>query len=83
MSSHAYKHPVDVFANIGTGSYENLADYEIVERSFANYTIKLKLDADGRFIDILEVRVSKDFADYKQKIAALGSWDVSAYYDEE
>lgn len=82
MSLHPYEYSVDVFTDRGTGSHEDLEDYKIVERSVANYTIKLRLTADDRFVDILEISVNKDFADYKQKIAAIGSWDASEYYVE-
>ncbi len=80
MSQHVYRDSIDVFEYRGTGSHEDLADYEIIERSFADYIIKLRLTADGRFVDILEIKVSKDFSDHRQKRAALGSWDASEYY---
>lgn len=82
MSLHTYIHSMDVLADKGTGSHEGLADYEIVERSFAGYNIKLRLAADGRFIDIIEVNVNADFATRKQKAAVTGSWDASEYYTE-
>ena len=74
---------VDVFTDRGTGSHEELVDYEIVECQIGHYTIKLKLTAEGQFVDILEVKLSKDFTTYKQKMASSESWDVSDYYDEE
>ena len=73
----------NIFRDQGTGSHEKVADYKIVTLPFGHYLIKLKLTADDRFVDVMEVKVNKDFATYRQKILSLGSWDVSKYYDEE
>ena len=83
MSLARHRTTEDMFRDLGTGSHEELADYEVVERQFAHYTIKVRLTPDGRFVDILEVNFRKDFADYKQKAASLGSWDASDYYAED
>lgn len=83
MSLAQYGSTEDIFRDRGTGSHEELADYKIIERQVERYTIKLRLTADDRFVDILEIKLRKDFADYKQKAASLGSWDVSDYYSED
>jgi hypothetical protein len=57
--------------------------YKTVVYPFGQYMIKLRLTLDNRFIDIEEVKLNKDFATYKQKMASVGSWDVQKYYDEE
>lgn len=83
MSLPEYEYAEDMFRDRGTGSHEELENYELIEREVANYTIKIRVTADGRFVDIVEVRLSKDFADYRQKAASLGSWDASEYYTKD
>ena len=83
MSLPERRYTEDMFRDRGTGSHEELADYELIEREVANYTIKIWVTGDGKFVDIVEVKLSKDFVDYKKKLAALDSWDASDYYTED
>ena len=83
MSLSQYSSTEDMFKDRGTGSHEELNDYEEIERQFAHYTIKLRLTADGRFVDILEIKLNRDLADYKQKAASSGTWDISDYQIED
>lgn len=48
---------------------------------FDRFTIKVRLAADGRFLGIVEVAVSKDFRSSRQKIASQGYHDVSDLYE--
>ena len=72
-----------IFRDQGTGSHTDIADYKLVTRPFGQYQVTVKLTSDDRFVSIEEIKLNRDFATYKQKIASLGSWDVSKYYDEE
>lgn len=48
---------------------------------FDRFTIRVRLTADGRFLDIVEVAVSKDFRSSQQKRASHGYHDVSDLYE--
>ncbi len=49
--------------------------------NFDRFTIKVRLTADGRFLDIVEVAISKDFRSSQQKRASHGYHDVSDLYE--
>ena len=49
--------------------------------TFDRFTIKVQLTADGRFVDIVEVAISKDFRSQQQKRASHGYHDVSDLYE--
>lgn len=64
-----------------TGSFE-IPKYKIIIYPFDKYEITIKLSEDNKFIEILEVKVNKDFISYKQKITPKGFHDVEKYYNE-
>ncbi len=53
----------------------------IVTVNFDRFTIKMRLAADGRFLEIVEVAVSKDFRSSQQKRTSHGYHDVSDLYE--
>ncbi|MHC4089905.1 MAG: hypothetical protein ACYSVY_06445 [Planctomycetota bacterium] len=53
----------------------------IVTVNFDRFAIKVKLAADGRFLEIVEVAVSKDFRSSQQKRASHGFHDVADLYE--
>ncbi len=47
---------------------------------FDRYEVLLRLTADGRFVDIAEIRVSADFRTPEQQLASARSADVDDFY---
>lgn len=72
----------DIFKNQGTGSHENLEEYKIITYPFDKYQIKIKLTPSNEFIEVIEVKINKDFLSYKQRITPLGFHDVGEFYRE-
>lgn len=55
---------------------------KIVDVAFDRFTIKVRLTADGKFMEIVGVAVSKDFRSEQQKRASRGYHDVSDLYEQ-
>jgi len=72
----------DKFRNGGTGSHDIPVDYKLIVYPFDKYEITVKVSPDNKFIEILEVKINKDFRSYKQKIASQGFHDVEEFYRE-
>jgi hypothetical protein len=53
----------------------------IVTVEFDRFTIKVRVAADGQFLEVAEVAVSKDFRSLQQKRASHGHHDVSDLYE--
>lgn len=66
--------------DLGTGSHENFEKYKIIVYPFGKYEIAIRLSLSNEFIDILEVKVNKDFLDYKQKSSLKKYNDIDDYY---
>lgn len=65
-----------------TGDLTEGEDYKIISIPFDKYEVKLKLTFDNKFLEILEIRVNKDFMTFKQKSAIKKYHDVDKYYPE-
>ena len=70
----------DVFTKDATGSTRR--DYRIISFPFEKYEIKVRVGPSNEFIDILEVKVNKDFLSYKQRMSSRSHIDVDKYYRE-
>lgn len=68
--------------NKGTGSQEDFEDYKIITYPFDKYQIKVKLTPSNEFIDIVEIKINKEFLSNKQKIISKSCIDVSKFYRE-
>ena len=66
-----------------TGSHGLSEDYQIIIRPLGKYAVKVKLTPEGKFIDVIEVKINADFLSYRQKIASLDSLDVEDFYRED
>ena len=62
-----------------TGSILN-ENFKIIDYPFNEYLIKIKLSDDNEFIEILEIKINKEFMSYKQKIESFGDHNVEKYY---
>ncbi len=65
----------------GTGFIDS-NEYLIVEYPFGKYTVKVKLSLKQEFIGILEIKINKEFIDFKQKMTSQGYHDVDEFYPE-
>jgi hypothetical protein len=66
----------------GTGSRFTPKDYKIIVYPFNKYEITMKLSLNNEFIEILEVKINKDFLTYKQKMISKGFHDIDKFYRE-
>ncbi len=82
MDLDANDYDYDKLENKGTGSHEEYDNYKIIIYPFDKYEIKIKLTSDNGFIEIMEVKVNKEFLSYKQKITSKGFHDVDEFYRE-
>ena len=66
----------------GTGNIEIFQNFKYIEIPFEKYIIKIKLTMDNKFIEIVEIRIKKDFLSFSQKMHHYGSHDVDEFYNE-
>jgi len=66
----------------GTGIHGEISDYKIITFPFDKYEISVKLTATNEFLEIVEVKINKDFLSHKQKIISQGYHDVTEFYKE-
>jgi hypothetical protein len=85
MASNKYENDdlsgVDLDIN-ATGNHKDYEDFKIIVCPFEKYEIKIKLTTDNKFLEIIEVKLNKDFLNYKQKMASKGAHDVDKFYRE-
>ena len=65
-----------------TGSHNDNNKYKIIIYPFDKYEIKIKLTQSNEFVEILEIRINKDFLNYKHKMSPQGYHDVEEFYQE-
>ncbi len=80
MESHTDDY--DKLKNQGTGSQGKTQDYKIIVFPLGKYQIKIILTPTNEFIEVVEVKINKEFLSHKQKIASRGHTDVDEYYPE-
>ena len=66
----------------GTGDHNLDDDYKIIVYPFDKYEIKIKLSANDKFIEIVEIKISKQFLSHRQRISSTGFHDVDEFYRE-
>ena len=49
---------------------------------FDKYEIWVRLTEDGKFVDIAEVRINRDFLSPTQRVGKSGYFDVDEFYRE-
>jgi len=75
-----YKKDYEKFKYEGTGSQGELTDYKIITYSFDKYQIKIKLKPNNIFLDVIEIKINKEFLSHKQMITHADSHDVEEFY---
>ncbi len=50
---------------------------------FGPYEVLIRISNSGEFVEIVEIRLNKDFRDFKQKAESRGYHDVSDIYEEK
>ena len=80
MLQHAKTSASDIFSDEPdtTGSAAS-STYKIQICNFDPFIIAVKLTPDDKFLDILEIKITRDFLSHKQKMASLDSFDVEPY----
>lgn len=77
-----HKEDYEELKDKGTGSQGELTDYKIIVFPFDRYEIKIKLKPNNEFLEVIEVKINKEFLSHKQKIAPKGYHDVDKFYPE-
>jgi len=70
------------FIRHATGSISEGEDYNIISYPFEKYEIKVKLSPRNEFIEIVEVKVNKDFLSHKQRMGIQTYLNVDEFYRE-
>ena len=78
MESHTDDY--DKLKKQGTVSQGKIKDDKIIVFPFGKYQIKIKLTPTNEFIEVVEVKINKEFLSHKQKIASRRHTDVDEYY---
>jgi len=63
---------------IGKGSIGQTVLYP-----FGPYEVLMRLSSSGEFIEIVEIRLNKDFRTFKQKVESRGYHDVNDIYEDK
>jgi len=72
----------DSFIAQSTGRISESEDYKILTTTFDRYDIKIKVSPRNEFIEVLEVKINKDFLSQKQRMGVQSYLDVDKYYRE-
>jgi hypothetical protein len=67
----------------GTGSAGEAAGRKIITCPFDKYEVKIALNEKNEFVEIIEIKINKDFMSYKQKARLKSSIDEGEFYDKE
>ena len=73
--SHIALHETDSTGSIGSSAYK------VGICHFEQFIITIKLTPDNKFLDIIEIKVNKDFLSHKQKMASLNDFNVEPYLE--
>jgi len=65
--------------NNGTGNLDEIEHDNIIFYPFNKYVVKIKLTKDDKFIEILEIKLNKQFYDHLKNITP-SYHDVDDYY---
>jgi len=69
--------------NIGaTGAQFETKQHKLVVIPFGRYEIVARLTEDDKLIDIVELRIKKDFLSPEQRVSSSGYLDVDEFYQE-
>ena len=78
-NDYSYK---DLIAE-STGSSSGKQGQKRVVVSHGQYEIVVRLTEDGRFVDVDELRIKRDFLSPEQRVAGSGYFNVDEFYEEE
>ena len=63
-------------------SEKEIEGSQIIVYPFGPYEILIRLSQDGQFIEVVELRINKDFLSYSQRISSMGHHNVEQFYDQ-
>lgn len=61
-----------------TGSIAS-GNFKVIIFPFNQYELKIKLTAENKFVEVLEVKINKDFLSHQQKMASLSSLNIEQF----
>jgi hypothetical protein len=64
----------------GTGSI-SFNSYKTITFPFEQYVLTIKLTLDNKFVEVLEIKINRDFLSHKQKMSSLHSIDIESYLE--
>lgn len=63
-------------------SKEGIEGDQTIVYPFGQYEILIRLSQNGQFIEVVEIRINKDFRSYSQRISSMGHHNVEQFYDQ-
>lgn len=70
--------------NIGTGEMIGKGSLgQTILYPFGPYEVLIRISNTGEFVEIVEIRLNKDFRNFQQKIESRGYHDVNDIYESK
>jgi hypothetical protein len=66
-----------------TKSAADSAEYKTAKYTLGKYEITIKLTSDNKIVDVIEIRISKDFLAKYKDAQPKGYHDVDEFYPEK
>ena len=63
-----------------TGSKQEFELFEFVKYPFDRYIVTVKLSPEKEFLGITEIKLNKDFRNYREKQVSQSSLNIEKYY---
>jgi hypothetical protein len=67
----------------GTGSSGVAEEFRTIVYPFDKYEVKIVLNSKNEFVDIIEIKLNKDFRSFKQKARLKSAVDEGEFYEKE
>ena len=80
MDENIYEY--DDYPKLVTGSIGESEEFKTISYPYDKYDILVKLSPSNEFLEILEVKVNKDFLSHKQRMGMQSYLDTDEYYRE-
>ncbi len=83
MRKHDLAIDFDELISGGTGSSGEAGEYRTLVCPFDKYEVTIVLNGKNEFVDILEIKLNKEFVDFKQRVRPKPTIDEAEFYDKE
>lgn len=61
----------------------NVEQYQFIKYPFGNFIVEIKVTLDGKFVEIVGLKINRDFIDYQKLSPKFNYHDVEDYYDKD